>query len=114
MGILELEKESRDTEKDIAEAVAAEVRANLLDYLQGGRQKFEAHFSVGIGSRMQDIAHETFLESLGRVLPGQGYLILPSGHSLFVREYCFSEEEGGKPYHFVYSSEPYSIKSAEV
>lgn len=106
MSVAEVYETSPSTVEANAEAMASEVRANLVDYIQGGRDRFDADFSINIGSEVHDIAHKIFLESLGVEAYGEGYLVIGGGTKLYVRELCFDEDDGGIPYHLTYSSDP--------
>jgi len=109
MSTTELFETTPSREIAIAELVAAELKDNLNDYIAGGRESFEAHFPVSIGSDVQDEAHERFLDSIGVKSVGEGFITISGGVRIYVSELRYSEAEGGKPYHVAYSTEPPSL-----
>ncbi len=90
-----------------AESAAAEVHANLVSYIRGDRANFMANFSVGLSPDGLDSAvHTKFLESLGVIKGGEGCIVLPGGHRLYVNEIAYPDINNGKPCHITYSSDP--------
>jgi hypothetical protein len=97
-----------------AERMMETVRENYTAYKSGERPDFQADFPInlegcdaitGRPSGFHDLAHEMFLEMVGVVEAGQGYISTADGHKLFVDEIICEYGDQKIPIHVRYSSE---------